>query len=167
MGYASKLGRARISSRSPAAAAVCDRCGFVYSRTDLHMQHDWRGTALQNLYILVCDRCYDTPQEQLRAIVVPADPMPIIQPRVQDYTAASSDLRQVSGANTVDPITGIPVPGGAIRTTQANDERVTQQTGEPPHGLNEQPGTDPNAPGDADPGLPRENTTVPETGPLE
>lgn len=167
MGYASRLGRARINSRNPQAAAVCDRCGFVYSRTDLHMQHDWRGTALQNLNILVCDHCHDVPQEQLRAIVVPADPVPIIQPRVQDYVAASSDLRQISGANTIDPITGIPVPGGATRVTQANDGRVVQQTGEPPHGLNQQPGTDPNAPGDADPGLPRENTTVPETGPLE
>ena len=45
-------------------------------------------------------------------------------------------------------------------------ERVTQQTGEAPGGLNQQPGTDTNAPGDDDPGLPYENVVIPETGPL-
>jgi hypothetical protein len=32
--------------------------------------------------------------------------------------------------------------------------------------LNERPGTDPNAPGDNDPGLPYGNTEVPKTGPI-
>jgi hypothetical protein len=42
--------------------------------------------------------------------------------------------------------------------------RVTQQTGEPSPGLNPLPGTDPNAPGNSDPGLPYENVVVPDTG---
>jgi hypothetical protein len=42
--------------------------------------------------------------------------------------------------------------------------RVTQQTGEPAPGLNPLPGTDPNAPGNSDPGLPYENVVVPNTG---
>jgi hypothetical protein len=243
MGYASQSGRARTSARNPQAHAICDRCGFRYNHVDLRWQYDWRGASLMNIRLLVCDPCYDKPQSQLRAIVVPADPMPINQPRIQDFVTAASNTRVTSGtvlvpnsgtgngsivtltldvpvgfpaiavgstvivsgmepagfnktaiitASTqgppftisyasnglgplavigtvqinIDPTTGIPVQGGNTRITQNNDTRVTQQTGEPPNGLNELPGTDPNAPGNDDPGLPYNNTDVPETGPL-
>ena len=145
MGYASRQGRARVSASSPTAAGVCDRCGFVYQFSDLKWQMDWRGATLQNLRILVCRPCLDTPQEQLRAIVVPADPTPIVNARVQDFTLASSDNRVTSGQNTTDPRTGIPVPGGNTRITQTDDVRSTQQTGEAPFGTNQLPGTNPNA----------------------
>ena len=145
MGYASKQGRARINPSSPEAAGCCDRCGFIFSFRELSFQYDWRGATLQNLRILVCRPCLDTPQEQLRAIVVPADPTPIVNARVQDFTLASSDNRVTSGQNTTNPGTGIPVPGGNTRITQTNDIRSTQQTGEAPFGTNQLPGTDPNA----------------------
>jgi len=166
MAYASRAGRARTSATNPQAHAICDRCGFRYNHVDLRWQYDWRGASSQNIRLLVCNPCYDVPQEQLRAIVIPADPVPIVQPRTQDFVTASQDTRVTSGQNTVDPVTGIPVINGDIRITQNDDVRVTQQTGEPPGGLNTQPGTDPNAPGNNDPGLPYNNTDVPETGPL-
>lgn len=166
MSYASQSGRARTSATSPQAHAICDRCGFRYNFVDLQWQYDWRGASLQNLRILVCNTCLDTPQEQLRAIVVPADPVPIVNARVQDFTVAETNNRFTSGQNTVDPTTNIPVIGGDNRITQDDNDRVTQQTGEPPGGLNQQPGTDPNAPGDNDPGLPYDNVEVPKTGPL-
>lgn len=166
MGYASRSGRARTSPSGPQAHAICDRCGFRYNHIDLSFQFDWRGATLQNTRILVCNRCNDDQQQQLRAIVIPADPVPIMNPRVQDFVAASTTTRTTSGQNTVDPTTGIPIPGDVVRITQDDQTRVTQQTGEPPGGLNQQPGTDPNAPGNADPGLPYENTDVPKTGPL-
>jgi hypothetical protein len=133
---------------------------------NLRWQYDWRGASLQNIRLLVCNTCYDNPQEQLRAIVVPADPVPIVNPRVQDFVTAEQNTRTTFGSNTIDPTTGIPVINGDTRITQDESIRVTQQTGEPTGGLNTQPGTDPNAPGDTDPGLPYDNTTVPETGPL-
>jgi len=80
MGYASKVGRARVSPSNPQALAVCQRCGIWYNRVDVRDQWDWRGTRLQNLYVLVCPPCYDRPQPQLRAIVLPADPVPIYRP---------------------------------------------------------------------------------------
>lgn len=98
--------------------------------------------------------------------MVPADPVPIVNPRIQDFAAAESNTRVTSGQNTVDPTTGLPVPGGNTRITENDDVRVTQQTGEPSGGLNTEPGTDPNAPGNNDPGLPYGNTDVPKTGPL-
>lgn len=165
MAYASQAGRARTSSASPQAHAICDRCGFRYNHVQLRWQFDWGGASLINKRLLVCNPCYDTPQEQLRAIVVPADPVPIINPRVEPFAQDETSTRYTSGQNTVDPVTNIPVIGGNVRITQDSKDRVTQQTGEAPGGLNQRPGTDPNAPGNNDPGLPYNDTEVPKTGP--
>lgn len=163
MSYASKAGRAHTSARNPQAQGVCFRCGIWYQRNQLRDQYDWRGSTLQNLYVLVCRPCYDRPQEQLRAIVVPADPVPIYRPSPEFFLANEQSVRFTQG-NTTDFTTGIPIPGGDERITEDDDTRVVQQTGEPSGGLNEQPGTDPNVPGPTN--LPPENTEVPETGPL-
>lgn len=236
-------GRASVSSRNPRAFGICDRCGFLYNHHELQWQFDYRGAALLNTRILVCETCLDVPQNQLRNIILPADPTPIMNARVQDYVTASTNTRftsnqvleviaasgtgatatltlqvplslsaitvgstivvsgmepagyngtfvvtassntgsyTVSFANrttgpmvragrvaiNIDPITGLPTGVGLTRVTQDNDPRVTQMTGEPPGGLNQEPGTDPNAPGDADPGLPYNFDEVPKTGPL-
>lgn len=150
MGYASQSGRARVSSRNPQAFGVCDRCGMWYNHADLKWQYDWAGASLINKRILVCDTCYDDPQQQLRAIALPADPVPVMNPRTEPYLSDETNYRQVSGYNTVDPTTGIPIQGGATRVTTAggvatSNPRVTQQTGAPNGSLNELPGTDPNA----------------------
>jgi len=236
-------GRASVSSRNPRAFGICDRCGFLYNHHKLQWQFDYRGAALMNIRILVCETCLDVPQNQLRNIILPADPTPIMNARVQDYVTASTNTRTTSnqvlvpiaasgngvtatltlqvplslapitvgstivvsgmepagyngtfrvtassntGAYTVsyacatrspmsragavainiDPVTGLPTGVGLTRITQDDDVRVTQTTGEPPNGLNQEPGTDPNAPGDADPGLPYNFDEVPKTGPL-
>lgn len=166
MAYASKSGRARTSFSNPQAFGVCDRCGIWHNHTNLRWQHDWRGAKLTNLFVLVCQRCLDTPQQQLRSIVVPSDPVPIKNPRVEPYVADETNYRSTSGQDTTDFWTGIPVPGDTVRITEDDKTRVTQQTGEPPNGLNTQPGTNPNAPGNNDPGLPYNDTEVPKTGPL-
>lgn len=150
MAYASQAGRARTSARSPQAHAICDRCGFRYNLVDLSWQFDWRGASLQNIKLLVCNGCNDDPQQQLRAIVIPADPMPVANPRTQDFVTAETNTRVTSGLNTVDPRTGLPIQGGNTRVTSlsnvaTSNQRTTQQTGEPPGGSNQSPGTDPNA----------------------
>ena len=141
MAYASKLGRARVSSRNPQAAAQCDRCGLIYNHNRLRWQYDWAGASVINKRILVCDICYDVPQQQLRAIVVPADPVPIMNPRTTDYAQAETNTR-ITQSNTVNTPTGIPVPGGDTRITQDDNTRVTQQTGGSTADINQQPGLD-------------------------
>lgn len=131
MAYASRQGRARISPKKPQAAGVCDRCGFVYNFVNLRWQFDWRGVALQNLRILVCDRCYDTPQEQLRAIVLPADPVPIINARVQDFNVSENNYRAASLPIELDPITGIPIPSTLLRVTEDCENRTPFPFGRP------------------------------------
>lgn len=138
-------GRAKVNSRNPEAFAICDNCGFLYNHSELRWQFQWGGNKLVNLRQLVCRRCNDLPQTQLRAIVLPADPMPVMNPRVNNWQAAETNYRSTSGQDTVDPTTGIPIPGNTLRITENDDYRVTQQTGEPPKGTNQLPGTDPNA----------------------
>ena len=159
-------GRAQVSTRNPQAFAICDRCGFLYNHIRLSWQFDYAGASLINKRILVCDTCNDTPQSQLRNIILPADPVPVQNPRIQAYKDSETTERTTSGQDTTDFWTGIPVPGDDVRITENNNVRVIQQTGEPSGGLNTEPGTDPNAPGDSDPGLPYDNTEVPKTGPL-
>jgi hypothetical protein len=162
----SHTGRARVSTRNPQAFGVCDRCAIWYNLVDLSYQYDWAGASIQNKQLLVCPSCKDEFQDQLRAIVLPADPVPVMNPRTEPFAYDETNNRFTSGLNSTDPSTGIPVIGGNNRITIDDDDRVTQTTGEPPGGLNERPGTDPNAPGNDDPGLPINFNEVPKTGPL-
>ena len=130
MSYASKAGRARVSAKNPQAQGVCDRCGIWYNLVNLEWQYEWRGTALQNIWIRVCGRCLDVPQEQNRAIQLPADPVPVWQPRVENFVAAETNYRTV-GEPTIDPITGLPIPSSDYRVTQDCENRVTQEIGAP------------------------------------
>jgi len=134
MAYASQSGRAKTSSSSPQAHAICDRCGFRYNHVDLHWQYDWRGATIQNVRILVCGDCMDTAQEQQRAIVLPADPDPIMNARVQDFRTAETDYQTVTAPPIIDPTTGIPIPVNVTLTTEDGQNLLTQQVG-PPTGL--------------------------------
>lgn len=69
----------------PRAWARCDRCGWQYNLYKLNWQYEWRGMQLQNLQILVCDTCLDDPQRQLGSIVLPPDPMPVMNARPEQY----------------------------------------------------------------------------------
>jgi len=167
MSYASKAGRAHANARDPRAFAVCDRCGIWYNHNRLSFQWDWAGAGMINKQILVCPRCLDRPQEQLRAIILPPDPLPIRNPRTEPFFADETTQRLTGSAARTLANTGIPIgPVGDYRITQSTRRRVTQQTGEPPEGLNETPGVEPNLPDGQDPGLPPGNDEVPETGPL-
>jgi hypothetical protein len=166
MSYGSISGRARTSSVNPQAHAICDRGGFRYNHVNLQFQFDWAGATVQNKRILVCQRCLDQMQSQLRSLTLPGDPPPILNPRPELYATDGTNYRVTSGMDTVNTKTGIPVPGGDFRITEDDSNRVTQQTGFASGSRNEEPGTDPNAPGDNDPGLPYGNTSVPETGPI-
>lgn len=168
MSYASRAGRARTSARNPQAHAICDRCGTRLNHVDLSWQFDWAGAGLINKRILVCNNCTDTPQQQLRSIVLPADPPVVMNARPEYFIPAETNYRMTQG-NTVNAKTGIPVPGGDFRITEDDKNRVTQQTGFANGSLNEQPGTDPaaqTAPLATEADLPYDNTTVPETGPI-
>lgn len=81
MAIGNYVGRARTSSTNPTAKGECDRCGFWYQRSSLARQFQWAGASLQDQGFLVCRKCLDVPQEQYRTIILPPDPMPVVNPR--------------------------------------------------------------------------------------
>lgn len=90
-------GRAEISATNPRALGVCDKCGALYNHHNLKWQYDWRGTKLQNLRFLVCDSCYDNYQQNgQRVIILPPDPVPIMNARPEAYVPDSQPLSALS-----------------------------------------------------------------------
>jgi hypothetical protein len=111
-------GHARVNPRHPQAFAVCDRCGRWWNKVDLKFQRDYRGKGLQNLYVLVCDPCYDTPQPQLKLFIVPPDPLPIINARLEQFS--------------IDETSWIIAETGAIITTQSGLQFTLDPSGYEP-----------------------------------
>ena len=81
MGNFAPKGHARVNPQSPSAFANCDQCGFLYCHADLRWEVQYRGNQIMKTGFLVCPTCWDIPNEQLRPKVLPADPVPILNPR--------------------------------------------------------------------------------------
>lgn len=113
MAYASRSGRAITNPGRPEAFAVCDRCGIWYNHKNLKWQFEWQGTKLQNLNILVCRTCLDIPNPQLKARILPADPVPIPNPRPENFTAERR-LQITTQGGTGGPAQPVPGIGQAI-----------------------------------------------------
>lgn len=96
--------RYSVDATRPRARGVCDACGFHYQLDRLRWQYQWVGPKLQNLRFLVCDECYDVPQEQLRTIVLPPDPVPVFNPRPENYVSDDNPLSAIGAdANPFTP----------------------------------------------------------------
>lgn len=78
-------GRAAVDPTDPRAWATCGRCGMLYNHEKLIYDQEWNGAQLVTLTILICEKCSDVPQQQLRAMTLPPDPEPIQLPRPDIY----------------------------------------------------------------------------------
>lgn len=94
-------GKAVVNANWPRAFAVCDRCYMRYNHDQLQWQYQWVATKLQNIRRLVCPSCLDRPQEQLRTIVLPPDPVPILNARPEDNVSNDNPMSGLGA--TVDP----------------------------------------------------------------
>ena len=112
-------GRARVSARAPSCHGICDDCGFRYLRSQLRPKQQWAGVKLQTFNILVCKKCWDVPQQQLRTIIIPPDPRPVLNPRpefdaveVPSYmsTLDGFNLTTTTGVNLTMMIRVVPTP---------------------------------------------------------
>ena len=92
---------------------------------------DWRGAALQNTRKLVCTPCLDMPQEQLRAIVLPRDPDPIINARPENFEEDETSYL-TPYPPTIDPSTGIPIPSTVRMVTETGDPMTLTPIGATP-----------------------------------
>ena len=82
MGYRAYRGHAGLDLDNIRAFAICERCGQLWNHDRLAWQHEYRGPSLVNTGKLVCPGCLDDPNPSMRTIVLPADPVPVINPRV-------------------------------------------------------------------------------------
>ena len=113
-------GQAQISERSPRALGVCDRCAFLYNLDELQFQWDWQqGPRLFNLRIRVCRTCLDVPQESGRTIVLPPDPVPVVDPRPENYVLADNPLSPLD-YNVADNFVPLPPQTGNIGNMTLN-----------------------------------------------
>ena len=103
MAYADRAGRARVNTYAPQAFGVCDSCGEWYNRINLKPQFEWRGDSLQDTGFRYCFRCLSKPQDQFRPIILPPDPIPIIDPRPEQTQAG---LGGISGNLPYAPLNG-------------------------------------------------------------
>ncbi len=107
--------RASVSARNPRALALCDRCQFRYNHDELSWQFQWVGPQLRNLRILVCKSCLDVPQEQLRTVILPADPVAIDNPRPEPVATdfnPNSPIGQSADASLAGTNIGTLINGG-------------------------------------------------------
>lgn len=120
-----RYSHASVNPGSPRALGMCDRCGFVFQRDSLDWQYQWQGPKLQNRRILVCDNgCMDVPQEQLRTIIVPPDPIPISNPRPDPHMLmlqSSTPPGYASGAPNV-----LVTESGDFLTTESGIPLITE-----------------------------------------
>lgn len=79
--------RAPVNPAHPESQAICDRCGFLWKHSDLQWQYQWRGFQLANTWLLVCPECLDVPNENIRTIIIPPDPLPVDYARPPQWAA--------------------------------------------------------------------------------
>jgi hypothetical protein len=117
MGYASRSGRAVTNPQNPRAFGVCDDCGFWFNHYKLKYQWEWQGTTLVNLRFLKCQGCLDIPQPQLKARMAPLDPVPIADPRPENFL--QSRYNPASSPGNYIAVSGRRVFAPAV-TTEGN-----------------------------------------------
>src|SRR5216684_3325594 len=101
-------GKARVSPTRPQAFGVCDRCSGWFNLVDLHYQFEWRGPRLMNIRLRVCDRCYDKPFIFNKPIIYPPDPVPVFDPRPENFTVANNGSPIVPLPWPVQPVGPVP-----------------------------------------------------------
>lgn len=80
-------GKAQVDPSSPKQFAVCDKCGDWRNMPDLQYQFEWTGAnTLYNTGRLTCEKCMDKPQDQRRTVILPPDPPPVYNTRVEPFS---------------------------------------------------------------------------------
>lgn len=107
MGF--RLQRASVNPTAPEALGTCDRCGFIYQHNQLKWQYEWTGNALTNLRLLVCYRCLDEPNPQFKALSLPPDPVPIENPRPNQWALYELSYVQDENSENILDENGQPI----------------------------------------------------------
>jgi hypothetical protein len=125
-----------ISQSNPQALGICDYTGFVFPKKDLIKQMEWRGNSLVWTGFLVGRPYVDKPNQQLRPPILPPDPIPVKNPRLQQPSAAVwsnqsmawTDLAVETWDSWSGSDDGIPVGTPAERLSALQQEIPVQET---------------------------------------
>lgn len=82
-----------VDPTDPRGAAVCDGCGFWVPNFTLAKDMQYRGgSSPQWTGFLVCQKCLDVPNPapQFKPLVLPPDPVPLLNPRPEVPTPTES-----------------------------------------------------------------------------
>ncbi len=109
MAYLNARANVKVDPQNPRGYGECDYCGHFYNLETLEYQTEWMGAAIKRTGFRQCPECLDKPQEQLRTIVLPPDPIPLKDPRPDKYTDPAPNYpHNISCAVPVSYM-GIPV----------------------------------------------------------
>ncbi len=107
-------GRAIVDSTDPSAFGVCDCCGVWYNLRTLQWQLYYAGPTLQNSQMLFCPTCITDPNPNTQTIIIPPDPLPVMNARPENFTYAEVDFMTA-------------VPGNYVLVDEDDNEIVTNQ----------------------------------------
>jgi hypothetical protein len=105
MGSFAPKGHAKVDPQHPAAFAICECCGFQYNHRDLSWNTEYRGRMIRRTGFLRCPTCVDVPNPTLRPVVLPPDPVPILNPRTE---TTPKQVRRWPGEPFHQPYEGLP-----------------------------------------------------------
>lgn len=91
--------KARIDAYKPEGHGTCDRCSQIVTKADMIWEMEYRGNSLMRTGFLVCSTCLDKPYEGWRPILLPADPVPLLNSRTEPFLIEENS---VAPSNTVN-----------------------------------------------------------------
>jgi hypothetical protein len=97
-------GQAEVDPDHPRAFGKCDRCGDRCNLVNLRPQMQYAGPGLVNTGWLVCEVCLDEPNPGLRTVVIPPDPLAVLNPRFEPW-----DVEVDPGGGPVTPLPVVSV----------------------------------------------------------
>jgi len=86
-------GKAAVDVTNPQAFAICDACGGMYNHHLLRWQYQFAGETLQNTGRLVCEKCQDALNPQLRPRFSSDDPAPTLNARPEPFLIDDLDYQ--------------------------------------------------------------------------
>jgi hypothetical protein len=113
-------GQAEVDADNPRAFGKCDRCGDRCNLVNLRPQFEYAGPTLVNTGWLVCETCLDEPNPGLRTVIIPPDPMPVINPRFESW-----DIEEGTNIFSISQTTAGSTLSHNLGTTTPNQRTFT------------------------------------------
>lgn len=108
---------ARTDLTNPQGWGTSDKNGFIYNQKNLQWQLEWSGTELINKRILVGPDEYDQPNRQLGTIILPPDPVSILNARPEPYAVEEKTYLIAQSGQQLYAQTGTALLGDNLQGT--------------------------------------------------